>query len=71
MEERKLSDSEDGIPGNGMWRWFNIVVVACILALSALLGVLNNLRFADERKVKWFGPPADQDEQETSKEVEP
>ena len=59
MEEEKLSDSGDGNPGNGMWRWFNIAVVACILALSVLLGVLNNLRVADERKVKWFGAPAD------------
>ena len=69
MEEEKLSDSGDGNPGNGMWRWFNIAVVACILALSVLLGVLNNLRVADERKVKWFGAPADRADQNAAGEV--
>ena len=59
MEETNFSDSVDGTLGNGrsIWRWFNIAVVACILVLAVLLGILNNLRVADERKVKWFEPP--------------
>ena len=32
-----------------LWRHFDFVVVACILALAALLGALNNLRVADEQ----------------------
>ena len=69
MEEKNLSESGGGNLGDGVWRWFNIVVVACILALSVLLGVLNNLRVADERKVKWFGAPADRADQNATGEV--
>ena len=36
---------------------FNWVVLAAIVALSVLIGILNNLRVHDERKVKWFGGP--------------
>ena len=39
-------------------RGYSLAVLACILALAVLLGVLNNLRVADERKVKWFEAPA-------------
>ena len=38
-------------------RRFNLAVLACILVLAILLGILNNLRVADERKVKWFETP--------------
>ncbi len=54
-----------------LWRHFDFVVVACILALAILLGVLNNLRVAGERRVKWFGPSANLDELETTEEVTP
>ena len=44
---------------NGLGRRFDFVVIACVLILAILLGVLNNLRVADERQVKWFeAPPA-------------
>ena len=35
-----------------LWRHFDFVVVAGILVLAILLGVLNNLRVAGERRVK-------------------
>ena len=57
--------------GKSLWQRFNLVVVGCIVLLAILLGVLNNLRFADERKVKWFGTSADRDETDTAKEVMP
>ena len=43
--------------GKGLWRQFDFIVVAVIVLLAVLLGVLNNLRVADERKAKWFGAP--------------
>ena len=54
-----------------LWRHFDFVVVACILALAILLGVLNNLRVAGERRVKWFDAPAILDDLETTKEITP
>ena len=54
-----------------LWRHFDFVVVACILALAALLGALNNLRVADERRVKWFDAPASLDDLETTEEATP
>ena len=53
------------------WRRFNFAVVACILALAALLGVLNNLRVAKERKVKWFDTSAELDNLGAAEEVNP
>ena len=49
----------------------NLAVVACIIALAVLLGVLNNLRVADERKVGWFAAPADSVDFEATKEATP
>ena len=49
----------------------NLVVVAGIIALAILLGILNNLRVADERKVKWFAAPADLTEQESERTATP
>lgn len=57
--------------GKSLWQRFDIVVVGCIVLLAVILGVLNNLRFADERKVRWFGTPADRDEPDPTKEVAP
>ncbi len=50
-------------------RAYNLAVLASILALAVLLGVLNNLRVADERKVKWFGAPAARANQNAAGEV--
>ena len=36
---------------------FNWVVLAALVVLSVVLGILNNLRVHEERKVKWFGGP--------------
>jgi hypothetical protein len=69
MEEKNLSESGGGNLGDGVWRWFNIAVVACILALSVLLGVLNNLRVSEERRVKWFGDSANQADAAAGKEM--
>jgi len=38
-------------------RAYNLAVLASILVLAVLLGILNNLRVADDRKVKWFETP--------------
>jgi len=38
--------------------YFNWRVVAGAVALSVVLGVLNNLRVYEEQRVKWFGGPA-------------
>lgn len=54
-----------------LWRHFNFAVVVGILTLAILLGVLNNLRVADERKVEWFDAPADLGEQEKAEETAP
>lgn len=36
---------------------FDWVVLAALVALSLIIGILNNLRVHEERKVKWFGGP--------------
>ena len=38
-----------------MFSDINWTVVAVVVALSVVLGILNNLRVHDECKVKWFG----------------
>ena len=50
-------------------RHIDFAVVAGIVALALILGVLNNLRVADERKVWWFGAPTDSDDFETTTET--
>ena len=55
MEEKNLSESGGGNLGDGMWRWFNIAVVACILALSVLLVTVYTLVFqiaVEKRDIK-------------------
>ena len=68
-ETEKESTLEGGVPVRKLWREFDLVVLACILVLAVLLGVLNNLRVADERKVKWFGAPADRTDQNAAGEA--
>ncbi len=36
---------------------FNWMVIAIMVLLSVLLGVLNNLRVDEEKKVSWPGAP--------------
>ena len=36
---------------------FNLWVVLGIVGVAVILGVLNNLRVFDEQRVKWFGGP--------------
>ena len=38
-------------------RHFNLAVLLGIAAASLLLGILNNLRVDEERRVNWFGGP--------------
>ena len=73
MEQVNYSncDVENAGKGKCLWRQFDFAVLAIIVVLSILLGVLNNMRVADERKVKWFGAPADLGGQETTEEVTP
>ena len=52
-------------------RAYNLAVLASIVALAVLLGVLNNLRVADERKVKWFEAPEAKTDQNAAVEVAP
>ena len=68
-ETEKESTLEGGVPVRRLWREFDLVVLACILVLVVLLGVLNNMRVADERKVKWFGAPADRADQNAAGEA--
>ena len=50
-------------------RRFNLFVIAGIVALALVLGILNNLRVDEEKRVHWFGGPvvtaSDADEGET------
>ena len=50
-------------------RQFDSVVLLWILGLAIILGVLNNLRVVDERKVRWFGAPTDSGDFETTTET--
>ena len=47
-------------------RRFDSIVLLWILGLVIILGVLNNLRVADERKVWWFGAPTESGNFETT-----
>ena len=38
-------------------RRFNLFVIAGIMALALVLGILNNLRVDEEKRVHWFGGP--------------
>ena len=51
-----------------MKRRIDLAVVAWVVALAILLGILNNLRVADECRVKWFGAPADLGDSEAETE---
>ena len=52
-------------------RAYNLAVLASILALAILLGVLNNLRVAAERQVKWFEAPEARIDQNAATETAP
>ena len=61
MSEKDAETENESTLESGMLvrlcRAYNLAVLAGILALAVLLGILNNLRVADERKVKWFETP--------------
>ena len=71
MEQANYSNYgvENARKGKSLWRQFDFAVVAIIVVLAILLGALNNLRVADERKVKRFGSPVDRGGLETAAEV--
>ena len=75
MSEKDAETENESTLESGMLvklcRAYNLAVLAGILALAVLLGVLNNLRVADERKVKWFGAPAARANQNAAGEVAP
>jgi hypothetical protein len=56
-EPEKETTRESGMLVKKLCRAYNLAVLASILVLAVLLGILNNLRVADERKVKWFETP--------------
>ena len=56
-EPEKETTLESGMLVKKLCRAYNLAVLASILVLAVLLGILNNLRVADERKVKWFKTP--------------
>jgi hypothetical protein len=70
-ETEKELTLESGMLVKKLCRAYNLAVLASILVLAVLLGVLNNLRVADERKVKWFGAPAARANQNAAGEVAP
>ena len=75
MSEKDAETENESTLESGMLvklcRAYNLAVLAGILALAVLLGILNNLRVADERKVKWFGAPAARANQNAAGEVAP
>ena len=68
-ETEKETSLEGGVSVRRLWREYNLAVLASILALAVLLGALNNLRVADERKAKWFGAPTIRADQNAAGEV--
>ena len=56
-EPEKETTRESGMLVKKLCRAYNLAVLASILVLAVFLGILNNLRVADERKVKWFETP--------------
>ena len=50
---------ENAEKGKCPWWKFDFGVLALIVVLAVVLGALNNLRVAEERRVKWFDAPAD------------
>ena len=68
-ETEKELTLESGMLVKKLCRAYNLAVLASILVLAVLLGILNNLRVADERKVKWFGAPAARANQNAAGEV--
>ena len=70
-ETEKELTLESGMLVKKLCRAYNLAVLASILVLAVLLGILNNLRVADERKVKWFGAPAARANQNAAGEVAP
>lgn len=37
---------------------FDLRILAALTALAAILGILNNLRVLEEKRVAWFGADA-------------
>ena len=68
-EPEKETTLESEMLVKELCRAYNLAVLASILVLAVLLGILNNLRVADERKVKWFGAPAARANQNAAGEV--
>ena len=70
-ETENESTLESGMLVKKLCRAYNHAVLASILVLAVLLGILNNLRVADERKVKWFEAPDIQADQNVAVEGAP
>ncbi len=51
-------------------RRFNWAVIAALIVLSVLLGLLNNLRVDDEKRVNWFGGAVSSEEDVDMVEVD-
>lgn len=56
-EPEKETTLESEMLVKKLCRAYNLAVLTSILVLAVLLGILNNLRVADDRKVKWFETP--------------
>ncbi len=66
MKNNSNCGAENAEKGNCPWWRFDFSVLAFIVVLAVILGALNNLRVADERRVKWFDAPADRSGLETT-----
>lgn len=68
MKETNNSNcgAENAEKGKCPWWKFDFAVLALIVAVAVVLGALNNLRVADERRVKWFDAPEDRGGLETA-----
>ena len=62
---------ENAEKGKCPWWKFDFGVLALIVVLAVVLGALNNLRVAEERRVKWFDAPVDRSGLEKTEEVVP
>ena len=75
MSEKDAETENESTLESGMLvklcRAYNLAVLAGILALAVLLGILNNLRVANERKVKWFEAPEVRTDQNAAEEDAP
>ena len=64
MNECKKEVSDPMSPKLKTFLGFNWMALAIMVATAIMLGILNNLRVDDEKRVEWFGGSVAADEDE-------